>query len=178
MKAKLVPSSFFLLVFVVCIATTVFAQEKTVTVITETEWHQNRVNITQINKRIIDAAEQYKEYAPIPRIAFYDIAFPKDNSEFEQLNGNGLLLITAMSQDSTELPLKRTYVVSDGKTVELKPLKQVLSKEGNLEGQIVKTFGTYRMDSLYLFPVYLRFQPANVLIDFATNRNSMKNSRF
>jgi hypothetical protein len=178
MKASLAVAIFFFLAFVLFLAPTIFAQEKVVTVISESKWKQNKVNVADMNKRINDAAEQYKQYAPIPRIAFYDIGFPKDKAEFAELNGYGLLLISAMSQSEVELPIKRVYVVVDGQEIELKSLKQILTKEGNSESQIVKTFGLYRTDTLYLFPVYLRVQQADILIDFAQNRNGMKIASF
>lgn len=178
MKTNLVTISFFLSAFLLFLAPLAFAQEKTVEVTTESRWHQNKVTIAYMDKRINDAAEQYKEYAPIPRIAFYDIGFPKDKTEFGELNGYGLLLISAKSQTEAELPLKRVYVILDGKEIEFKPLKQVLTKEANPDNQVVKTFGLYRMDTLYLFPVYLRMQQTDVLIDFAQNRNGMKIASF
>ena len=178
MKTKLVLTRFFQLVFVIFVAIGVFAQEKTITVITETQWDQNKVNVASMNNRINDAAEKYKEFAPIPRIAFYDIAYPKDKAEFEELKGYGLLLISSMSQNEAELPLKKVYSNIDGKEIELKLLKKILSKETKLESQVVKTFGLYRMDAIYLFPVYLETQETELLIDFAKNRNGMKIANF
>ncbi len=168
----------FLLAFVIFLAPTTFAQEKVVNIVTESKWQQNKVDVADMNKRISDAAEQYKQYAPIPRIAFYDIGFPKDKAELTELNGYGLLLISAMSQNEVELPIKRVYVSVNGQEIELKSLKQILTKEGNLNSQVTKTFGLYRTDTLYLFPVYLRMQQAEILIDFAQNRNGMKIASF
>ena len=177
MKANLT-LTILLITFVLFLALTTFAQEKVVTVITESKWQQNKVNVADMNKRISDASEQYKKYAPIPRIAFYDIGFPKDKAEFTELNGYGLLLISAMSQNEIELPIKRVYVLVNDQEIELKSLKQILTKEGNPESQIAKTFGLYRTDTLYLFPVYLRMQQANILVDFAKYRNGMKIASF
>ena len=162
MSKKSVNLLVFLLAFLAFLP--VMAQEGTVSVTTESKWHRNRVDVAYMNKRISDAAEEYKEYAPIPRIAFYDLGFPKDKAEFEQLNGYGVLLISAMSQTESELPLKRVYVTVEGEQIELKLLKQFLSKESDPASRTVKTFGFYRVDALYIFPVYLRMKRAEVLI--------------
>jgi len=154
------------------------AQTPVVTIQTDSVWHKNTVDNAYMNRQIAEAAEQYKEYAPIPRIAFYDIAYPKDKSEFVQLNGYGLILISTMAQDENELPLKRVYVFKDGKDVELKLLEKTFIKEVNLNGQVSKTFGLFRVDSIFLFPIFLKSSSAELRIDFAKNRNGMKVASF
>jgi len=121
-----------------------------VSVMSDTIWHQTPVDNASMNKRIAEAAEQYKEYAPIPRIAFYDVGFPKDKLEFADLNGYGVLLISALSQDQTELPLKRVYVSVGGEEMDLTQYKQTLIKNSDAVSQISKTFGLYRVDNLLL----------------------------
>lgn len=160
--------------FLVFLSNPSLSQDAKITVRTESRWHRNKVDNAHMNKRIADAAEQYKEYAPIPRIAFYDIGFPKDKAEFAELNGYGLLLISSLSQNETELPLKRAYAVVDGKEIELKSIREVLIRNNDLTGQVVKTFGEYRADTLFLFPVYLRFQLGEILLDFAQTRTGLK----
>jgi hypothetical protein len=169
---------FCLVAFTSILSVSVLAQEATIAVNTKSTWHKNAVDALFTNNRIIGAAEELKEYAPIPRIAFYDIGYPKDKAEFEALNGYGVLLVNALSQKEIELPLKRAYFVLNGKEVELKLLRQVLSKEENLKSQTVKTFGQFRVDALYLFPVALRRGVGDLLIDFAQNRNGMKLDSF
>ena len=150
----------------------------TVSLITPEGWKKQPVDNAYMNKRVADAAEQYKEYAPIPRIAFYDIGYPKDGAEFTQMNGYAILLVSALSQNSEELPIKRTYVNSGGKEIELNKLKEIKIKNGDATSQTVKTFGEYRTDTLYLFPVYLRFRSGQLLTDYAKNRVGMKLAEF
>mgnify|MGYP007037813686 CR=1 FL=1 len=119
-------------------ATTVVAQEKIATVTSESRWHRNAVDNAHMNRRIADAAEQYKEYAPIPRIAFYDIGFPKDQAEFEELNGYGILLVSALSQDASELPIKKVYAVVDGREFVLETIREISLKNNNLTSQVVR----------------------------------------
>ena len=149
-----------ILALMLYLAVALFAQDATISVTSETQWHRNAIDNAHMNARITDAADQYKQYAPIPRIAFYDIGFPKDKAEFESLNGYGILLVCALSQDGDELPIKRAYVVSEGKQVDLIKLKEIFVKNPDLKSQTVGTFGQYRVDSLYLFPVpYQRAVP-------------------
>src|SRR4029077_1242745 len=68
-------------------------------------WYAGPVSHGAIDAKLRAAALQYRQYAPIPRVAFYDIAYPADSAEAIGLRGNGVLVITAISQDSTELPL-------------------------------------------------------------------------
>lgn len=154
------------------------AQPPVVTVRTDQTWHTTSVDNAYMNKQIAKAAEKYKEYAPIPRIAFYDIAYPKDKSEFVQLNGHGLMLISTSTQDQNELPLKRVYIVSDGAEIELKVLERTFIKEADPASRIAKTFSLFREDSIFIFPIYLNSQSAELKIDFAKNRNGMKVAAF
>lgn len=161
-----------LAIFLFYLSTAVFAQ--TTTVNTETRWHNDKVSIAYMNKQISDAAEKYKEYAPVPRAAFYDIGYPQNKAEFEELDGYCVLLLSTVSQNETELPLKRVYVLIDGKEIELTLFKEVFSKNSDANSQVYKTFGAFKVDSLYLIPVYLTKTSSDLLVDFAENRNGMK----
>src|SRR2546423_12629627 len=75
-------------------------------------WTNGAVTNTALDGRLSQAAMQYRSYAPVPRIAFYDIAFPKDCAEFTSMSGHAVLVVTAVVQDSTELPPARIYLGS------------------------------------------------------------------
>lgn len=167
-----------LFLFTSVASATALSQERVVTLTSDTTWHRHAVDNAYMNKRIADAAEQYKQYAPIPRIAFFDVGYPKDKAEFDNLNGYAILLISALSQNRDELPLNKAYVAVDDKQIELKPIKKFAIRNDDLASQTVKTFGEYRIDTLYLFPVYLRFQPGELLIDFKINRTGMRLTAF
>src|SRR6266700_3497522 len=47
-------------------------------------WANGAVTNTALDGRLSQAAIQYRSYAPVPRIAFYDIAFPEDCAEFHK----------------------------------------------------------------------------------------------
>jgi hypothetical protein len=131
-----------------------------------------------MSERIDQAAIDYRSYAPIPRVVFYDIGYPHSDEESTTLDGNAVLLITALSQQREELPLKRVYVVLDGQEIDLRSLKSVLSEQRELESQSAKTFGPYRADELYLLPVYLRTQTADLMVDFSKNKSGLKAATF
>src|SRR5438094_611315 len=70
------------------------------------------VNNAALDGRLSQAAAQYRSYAPVPRIAFYDIAFPKDCGELAATDQQAVLVVTAVVQDSTELPPASIYLRS------------------------------------------------------------------
>ncbi len=53
-------------------------------------WANGAVTNTALDGRLSQAAMQYRSYAPVPRIAFYDIAFPKDCAEFASMSGHAM----------------------------------------------------------------------------------------
>jgi hypothetical protein len=143
-----------------------------------TTWRDKPATPERMNERIEGAADKYKAYAPIPRVVFYDIGYPRNNEELAALDGHAVLLITALSQERDELPLKRVYVSLEGQETNLTSLKSVLSEDVNSDGQPAKTFGRFRADELYLLPAYLRLKPADLLVDFARNKVGLKAASF
>ena len=61
-------------------------------------WSIGAVTPTQFNGRIEEAAREYSEYAPIPRVTFYDIAYPTNVADYNKLDGHAILLLSAFSQ--------------------------------------------------------------------------------
>lgn len=140
-------------------------------------WSATAATPELLRRRIEEAAVKYQARAPIPRVVFYDIAYPRDAREYASLDGHGVILLTALSQERGELPLRKVYFPLDGKEVELRLLKLVLSEQA--PGDIsAKTFGPYRADALYLLPLYLRARPDYLLADFAAGRTAMKVADF
>lgn len=148
------------------------------TVISEQKWHKTSVSFAGMDKRISDTAEKFKQYGQFPKIAFYDIGYPKDEAEFNELNGYGVLLVVALAQDENNLPLRRVFVSAEGKEIELKLVKSVLSKSEDTESLAVKTFGSYRMDALYSFPVYLRMRKGDLISEFGLDGEGLKMASF
>jgi hypothetical protein len=143
-----------------------------------TTWHSDRVSNDYINKRIDALAEQYKQYAPIPKTGVFDIGYPKNAGEYATLDGYGLFLLAAVSHTRNELPVKRLYVSVDGKEIDLFQLKSYFTESKDSSTQTFKTFGAYRQDAIYAFPVYLRYKTADVYLQWSTDRKPMRVASF
>ena len=137
-------------------------------------WRDQPVTPARMNQRIEEAAVQYAAHAPIPRLVLFDIGYPLDEREYAALDGNAVILLTAVSQNRDELPLQKVYVLSGGNEVELKLLKVVLAELPATDNASAKTFGRFRADALYLFPMSLRGKTADILVDFQRNRMAFK----
>ena len=136
-------------------------------------WRNKPATPERMNQRLEESAIKYKANAPIPRIVLYDIGYPRNDAEYDALDGNAVILMTALAQVREELPIKRVYVLFEGKEIELSQLKLVLS-EKTTNDVVAKTFGTFRMDALYLLPMTLRIRQSDLLVDFAQNRFGMR----
>ena len=144
----------------------------------ETVWRTEPATPERMNQRIAEAAVKYQDHAPIARAVFYDIGYPANKQEFANLDGCAVILISALSQEQDELPLKRVYVLADAQQIELKSVQKVLVDQSGTSSPSTKTFGNYRADALYLLPVYLRLKATEVLVDFAKNKNDYKIATF
>ncbi len=129
-------------------------------------------------QKIKDTATEYQQYAPIPRVAFFDITYPKDKDEYNELGGFGILLVTAVSQLETEFPIKNVYITTQNLKIELLKIGIIKSFIPKEPGVVISTVGKYREDSIYLFPMYLRAQSGQLPIDFSKNRSGFVLSEF
>jgi len=86
------------------------------------------------------------------------------------LNKNAILMITALTRNKNELPLKNVYIHhSEGKT----DLQKITFKISEVEDILVGTvFGNYREDSFYLLPMHFLSKECEVHIDWNENRTS------
>jgi hypothetical protein len=137
-------------------------------------WKKQPVTPAHVNERIEKAAVEYASRAPIPRIVLYDIGYPKDEKEYTALDGQAVILFTAVSQIREELPLQKAYAVVEGEEVELKLLKVVLAELPTTDSATAKTFGRFRADALYLLPMSLRARNPDILVNFQKNRTAFK----
>jgi len=164
--------------FILATATAANPQDQKPAPLGRTVWRTEPATPQRMNQRIAEAAVTYQDHAPIPRAVFYDIGYPANKQEFANLDGNAVILVSALSQEREELPLKKVYVLADGQQIELKSIQTVLVDQSGVSNQSTKTFGNYREDALYLLPVYLRLKDTEVLVDFAKNKNDYKIATF
>jgi hypothetical protein len=138
-------------------------------------WARKPVTNGVLDARLRQAAIQYREYAPVPRIALYDLTFPVDSVEAASLNGFGVVVVTAVAQDSAELPLRRVYLRSADRVIALQPLVILRSAVDSAQIEVRATFGTSRYDALFLVPLApLQSDGAEIFIDFAIRRNGFR----
>ena len=144
-----------------------------------TRYSSEPVSSARMDRIIKESALSYKKYGAVAaRAGFHDIAFPKDSKEFHRLNGYGLLVVTAISQDSSEVPLRRVYVQGEHGQEVLQRLFSISSAVDPSDGAVARIFGPFRVDAMYLFPVHSRFKDSKLLTDFAQNRTGFHLATF
>src|SRR6266568_2124590 len=137
-------------------------------------WSHGSVSNAALDARLAAAALQYRSYAPIPRIAFFDLAYPKDSAEAAAMNGYAVLVVTAVVQDSTELPLPQVYVRSVNGDRELPLVARIASWLPASDTIVRPTFGRFRLDACYLLPIAARASQGDLIVDFATHRQGFR----
>lgn len=141
-------------------------------------WHSMQpVSPATMNSRIERAATEYRQYAPIPRVGLYDIAYPANATEYNLMDGYAVMLVTVLSQRADELPPKRVFLKVRSKTVELRLISSVFF-DGDPGKAVAEVFGRNRWDGLYLLPAYLRREAQGIMMDFARNRDGFQIGRF
>lgn len=140
-------------------------------------WLKQTASPSSVNKRIDLAAADLQQYAPVPRIGLFDIAYPADEEEYKALNGYAVMLLTVLSQRADELPPKRAFVRIGNEILELVLISSVFSKT-ELTELTTKVFGENRWDGLFLFPVYLERDAQELLMDYAKNRDGFVLTKF
>ena len=88
------------------------------------------------------------------------------------VGGMGILLITAVVEDSSELPLGQVYVRSVAGDAPLKLVAAALSVVP--DEAPIRSVGRFRLDSYYLMPVVMIDRPGSLMIDFARNRTGFE----
>jgi len=136
------------------------------------ESKHSRLTFEALDQRLHNIAAEYQpKYGKIPRAAVYDIAYPSSTEEFVALNQQAVLLITAVTQDSTELPFDRVYLHVDGQAdKDLVVLSRYFSKTEK-DPIVRETIGQYREDLFCLVPVApIISSTGQLLLDFRTHR--------
>jgi hypothetical protein len=104
------------------------------------------------------------------RYAAFDMAWPRDADEYKRMGGNTVILLGAVSQDATELPLAKAYLERpDGSLVILKRLGYA---RRTLDGtsKAAQIFGINVSEEFYLVPTNALGQGVMLKSDFAKNR--------
>jgi hypothetical protein len=104
------------------------------------------------------------------RFAAYDIAWPRGADEEKRLGGNTVMVVGALSQDASELPLSKVYLEHpDGSVVELQRLGLV-SGALAASSRAAKVFGPNVSEEFYLVPLGALGRDVTLKCDFAKSR--------
>jgi hypothetical protein len=139
-------------------------------------WSNGPVSNAALDAGIREAAVQYRAHAPVPRFAHFDIACPRDSVEAAGLKAYAILVVTAVVQDSSEIPVRRVYFRSSNGDQQL-PLHAAVASR-IVDRSILATFGAFRYDAVYLLPLALRVKVGDLLLDFAAHRQGFRLAHF
>lgn len=160
---RLIASLFALLL----LATTAEAQ-----IVSQSPVTHGAVTPEAIGKRLEDTAERVRKMSATggARGAVVDFAWAQDKDEYRALGKYVVVLVSAVSQDAAELPLKRVYVQSKGREIELRRIaseRRDVAKESPVHAML----GPHREDGFYLAPADVMMRDGALLVDFAVRRN-------
>ena len=105
----------------------------------------------------------------LERETHFTIQHARSVTEFDTLGRYSLLILTVITQNAEELPLKRVYLRLPDREI---PLLKLASWRRDVDQASVtyKMYGRYREDGLYLFPTGAFLKVAQLQADFAVNR--------
>jgi hypothetical protein len=134
---------------------------------------QGAVTPADMTERLEKAALRTKEQAPkgAARGSSIDFCWPSSTAEYQAIGKYVLVLVSVVTQEAAELPLRRVYVTVNGEQTELVRL----SSQRRDVGKGSTTFsilGPYREDGFYVAPAGLMMRDGFLQADFATRRNN------
>jgi len=133
---------------------------------------QNPVTSAEMTERLEKSAKQTAKAAPkgAARGSSVDFTWPADAEEYRNLAKHVLVLVSVVTQDAAELPLRRVYVTVNGQQTELTKLSSQLSdvRRGSVTFSML---GPYREDGFYLAPAGVMMADGHLQADFAVRRN-------
>lgn len=158
--------------FLVCLLALLVVQPACAQTLTKRPVSQDPVSQADMTARLEKSAIQTAKSAPkgAARGSSVDFCWASSPEEYRALAKHVLVLVSVVTQDKAELPLRRVYVTVDGKETELVRLSSQL---GDVRKEL-KTFsvlGPYREDGFYLAPAGLMMADGYLQADFTVRRN-------
>jgi hypothetical protein len=138
----------------------------------------------RLDQAIEDFARGIPAGVTADRFAAFAVQMPADEAEYKALNKHALLLVIAISKDTSELPPKRVYLEQDAGTLTLPLISSLRMKTGIIKGPNVGPppasyrFGRNSSWSWCLIPTSAWRKPGTLLIDFAENRKEFILGKF
>jgi hypothetical protein len=134
---------------------------------------QGAVTPADMTERLEKAAMRTKEQAPkgAARGSSIDFCWPSSAEEYQAIGKYVLVLVSVVTQDAAELPLRRVYVTVNGEQTELARLSSQRRdvKKGSTTHPIL---GPFREDGFYVAPAGLMMRDGYLQADFAIRRNN------
>ena len=134
---------------------------------------QGGVTPADMTKRLEQAAIRTAQAAPkgAARGASVDFAWPSDPEEYSAVARHVLVLVSVVTKDAAELPLRRVYVSANGRETELVRLSSQLSavRKGSVTFAML---GPYREDGFYVAPAGAMIADGFLQADFAIRRTN------
>lgn len=129
------------------------------------------VSPADIAKRLEHSANETARSVPnAARGSAIDFAWPMTPEEYAATAKHVLVLVSVVSQDAAELPLRRVHIRAGGKDIELVRLSHELV--GVAKGsRTFSVLGPYREDGFYLAPATAMMAEGYLQADFATRRS-------
>jgi hypothetical protein len=133
---------------------------------------QNPVSPADMTERLEKSAINTAKVAPkgAARGSSVDFCWASSPDEYRALAKHVVVLVSVVTQDPAELPLRRVYVNIDGRETELVKLSSQLGgvRKGSKTYSIL---GPYREDGFYLAPAGTMMVDGYLQADFAVRRN-------
>ena len=134
---------------------------------------QGAVTPADMTERLEKAAVRTKEQAPkgAARGSSIDFCWPSSVEEYRDIGKYVLVLVSVVTQDAAELPLRRVYVTVNGEQTELTRLSSQ-RRDVSKGSTTYSILGPFREDGFYVAPAGLMMSDGYLQADFAIRRNN------
>jgi hypothetical protein len=158
-------------IFLIWILTAFLSTTAHAQTLTQRPVAQKPVTSAEMSERLEKSALRTAKSAPqgAARGASVDLTWPADAEEYRKLAKHVLVLVSVVTQDAAELPLRRVYADVNGQQTQLTKLSSQLS--GVQKGSVTfSVLGPYREDGFYLAPAGAMMADGYLQADFAVRR--------
>ena len=158
--------------FLVLLLALLLSQPAAAQTLTQRPVSQDPVTPADMTKRLEKSAIKTAKAAPkgAARGSSVDFCWASSPEEYRALARHVVVLVSVVTQDSAELPLRRVYVNIDGRETELIKLGSQLSGVPK-DSKTYSVLGPYREDGFYLAPAGSMMVDGYLQADFAIRRN-------
>ena len=158
--------------FLVFLLALLLSQSASAQTLTQRPVAQNPVSPADMTGRLEKSAIDTAKIAPkgAARGSSVDFCWASSPEEYRALAKHVLVLVSVVTQDAAELPLRRVYVNIDGRETELIKLSSQLSAVSK-GSKTYSMLGPHREDGFYLAPAGSMMANGYLQADFAVRRN-------